>query len=128
MVVGISGGTNTAVLNDTTLRKVNMAIWAFTFSPFLLSSNLLVVVGLMKADRVIYLPLFGFCLLEALALSKLLKGARWMLPGFETRQKQMFWGAHFFLMAQLIIFSNCGSLRITSTQEAIMTCTTMDIH
>jgi hypothetical protein len=127
MVVGISGGTNTAVLNDTTLRKVNMAIWAFTFSPFLLSSNLLVVVGLMKADRVIYLPLFGFCLLEALALSKLLKGARWMLPGFETRQKQMFWGAHFFLMAQLIIFSNCGSLRITSTQEAIMTCTTMDM-
>jgi hypothetical protein len=102
MVVG--GGNNT-LLDDVTLRKVNMATWAFTFSPFLLSSNLLVVVGLMKADRVIYLPLFGFCLLEALLLSKLLKGTKWMYPGFENRRKQEFWGAHFFLMFQLIIFS-----------------------
>jgi hypothetical protein len=31
-----------------------------------LSSNLLIVVGLMKADRVIYLPLLGFCFMEAL--------------------------------------------------------------
>ncbi|KAL7574938.1 hypothetical protein ACA910_010762 [Epithemia clementina (nom. ined.)] len=38
---------------------------AFLFCPFLLSSNILVVVGLMKADRVIYLPLMGFCLMEA---------------------------------------------------------------
>jgi hypothetical protein len=43
-----------------------LAFLAFLCSPFLLSSNLLVVVGLMKADRVIYLPLMGFCLLEAL--------------------------------------------------------------
>ncbi|KAL3909867.1 MAG: hypothetical protein SGARI_002387 [Bacillariaceae sp.] len=52
--------------NELTLSQMNMAIWGFTFSPFLLSSNILVVVGLMKADRVIYLPLFGFCLLEAM--------------------------------------------------------------
>ena len=37
----------------------------FLFCPFLLSSNIFVVVGLMKADRVIYLPLAGFCMLEA---------------------------------------------------------------
>jgi hypothetical protein len=52
--------------NDTR-RIVLLAFFAFMLSPFLLSSNLLVVVGLMKADRVIYLPLMGFCLLEALA-------------------------------------------------------------
>jgi hypothetical protein len=56
--------------NDTR-RIVLLAFFAFMFSPFLLSSNLLVVVGLMKADRVIYLPLMGFCLLEALAFKSL---------------------------------------------------------
>ena len=91
--------------NETTLRQVNIAVWAFTFSPFLLSSNILVVVGLMKADRVIYLPLFGFCLLEALLLSKFFKGVVRMRPSFERRKEQLFWGAHFFLMFQLIIFS-----------------------
>lgn len=49
-----------------TRRILLTAFFAFVFSPFLLSSNLLVVVGLMKADRVIYLPLLGFCLLEVL--------------------------------------------------------------
>lgn len=47
-------------------RVLLMAFFAFLFLPFLLSSNLLVVVGLMKADRVVYLPLFGFCIMEAL--------------------------------------------------------------
>ena len=91
--------------NETTLRQVNMAIWAFTFSPFLLSSNILVVVGLMKADRVIYLPSVGFCLLEAILLSKFWKGAVTMRPAFERRKEQLFWGAHFLLMFQLIILS-----------------------
>jgi hypothetical protein len=91
--------------NETTLRQINMAVWAFAFSPFLLSSNILVVVGLMKADRVIYLPLFGFCLLETLLLSKFLKGAIRMRPVFERRKEQLFWSAHFFLMFQLIILS-----------------------
>ena len=49
-------------------QVVLMAFFAFLFLPFLLSSNLLVVVGLMKADRVIYLPLFGFCVMEALLI------------------------------------------------------------
>ncbi|OEU10135.1 hypothetical protein FRACYDRAFT_247746 [Fragilariopsis cylindrus CCMP1102] len=91
--------------NETTLRQINMSIWAFSFSPFLLSSNILVVVGLMKADRVIYLPLFGFCILEALLISKLLQGATTMRPAFERRKEQLFWGAHFLLMFQLIIYS-----------------------
>jgi len=91
--------------NDTTLRQVNMAVWAFAFSPFLLSSNILVVVGLMKADRVIYLPLFGFCLLEALLISKCLKGATTMRPAFERRKEQLFWAAHFLFMMQFIILS-----------------------
>mmetsp|Transcript_32315 Transcript_32315/g.78876 ORF Transcript_32315/g.78876 Transcript_32315/m.78876 type:complete len:716 (+) Transcript_32315:72-2219(+) len=91
--------------NETTLNQINMSIWAFTFAPFLLSSNILVVVGLMKADRVIYLPLFGFCLLEALLLGKFLKGAKAMRPSFETRRLQEFWGANWFLMFQLIVFA-----------------------
>lgn len=49
-------------------RVVLMAFLSFMFAPFLLSSNILVVVGLMKGDRVIYLPLMGFCVLEALIL------------------------------------------------------------
>jgi Domain of unknown function (DUF1736) len=91
--------------NETTLRQINTAVWAFTFSPFLLSSNTLVVVGLMKADRVIYLPLFGFCLLEALLLGKLLRGALSMRTSLERRREQEFWGAHFALMFQLIVFA-----------------------
>ena len=89
--------------NELTLRQINIAVWAFTFAPFLLSSNIFVVVGLMKADRVIYLPLFGFCLLEALLLSKFLKGAVTMRLAVERRKEQMFWGAYYLLIMQLII-------------------------
>jgi protein O-mannosyl-transferase len=92
--------------NEQSLRQVNMSIWAFTFSPFLLSSNILVVVGLMKADRVIYLPLFGFCLLEALLLEKLRGGMYTMRTSIENLPELMFWSAHFFFMLQLFIF--CG--------------------
>jgi protein O-mannosyl-transferase len=92
--------------NEQTLRQVNMSIWAFTFSPFLLSSNILVVVGLMKADRVIYLPLFGFCLLEALLLEKLRHGVSTMRTSIQNSRDFMFWAGHFLLMLQLVIF--CG--------------------
>lgn len=51
--------------SSETRKVLLLAFFAFTFSPFLLSSNILVVVGLMKADRVIYLPLWGFAILEA---------------------------------------------------------------
>ena len=47
-----------------TRRVMIMGFLAFMFSPFLLSSNILVAVGLMKADRVIYLPLLGFFIME----------------------------------------------------------------
>ena len=91
--------------NETTLRQINMSVWAFTFVPFLLSSNILVVVGLMKGDRVIYLPSFGFCLLEAILLSKFRKGAVAMRPAFERRKEQLYWGGYFLLVFQMIILS-----------------------
>ena len=105
---GESSNDQTIQLFDkVTLRKINMAIWAFTFSPFLLSSNILVVVGLMKADRVIYLPLFGFCLLEALLLSKFLfKGSVTMGFAIGNRRQAEFWFGYFLVMFQLWIF--CG--------------------
>lgn len=88
-----------------TLRITNMAVWAFTFSPFLLSSNILVVVGLMKADRVIYLPLFGFCILENLLLKKfLMKDAQTMPVVIETKEHWKFASAYFFLLFQLTFF------------------------
>ena len=91
---------------DMTLRQVNMAIWAFCFSPFLLSSNILVVVGLMKADRVIYLPLFGFCLFEAIILGHFcFKGVVAMPLKFSTRRQQEFWAGYVSIMLQLIVFA-----------------------
>lgn len=66
LVMGLSPQASAA---EREFRRVALlAFWAFLFAPFLLSSNILVVVGLMKADRVIYLPLMGFCLFEALIL------------------------------------------------------------
>ena len=56
---------SSTTLQDTR-RTVLVAFWAFMVTPFILSSNLLVVTGLMKADRVIYLPFLGFCVLEAM--------------------------------------------------------------
>lgn len=90
---------------DSLLRQCNMAVWAFAFAPFLLSSNILVVVGLMKADRVIYLPLFGFCLLEAALLQfYLLRGKIAVAPTFDTTKQRAFWLAYFFVFFQLTIF------------------------
>ena len=65
-VVSLVVGLPTSAKHQRIRRVVLQAVFPFFFSPFLLSSNLLVVIGLMKADRVIYLPLMGFCLLEAL--------------------------------------------------------------
>ena len=77
-------------------RIVLMAFFGFTLTPFLLSSNLLVVVGLMKADRVIYLPLMGFCILEA-----------WMFEKFFGNLKHpagsrlLYAGGHLLVLCQL---------------------------
>ncbi|GKY94014.1 hypothetical protein MPSEU_000368200 [Mayamaea pseudoterrestris] len=66
------GPSSTATRQQVQSRKVGLiGFWSFTFCPFLLSSNLLVVVGLMKADRVLYSPLMGFCVLEALLIRSL---------------------------------------------------------
>jgi hypothetical protein len=55
-------------MNARQKQHVLVAFWSFVACPFLLSSNLLVVVGLMKADRVVYLPLAGLCVLQAVAV------------------------------------------------------------
>ena len=54
-------------------QVILISFFAFLFLPFLLSSNLLVTTGLTKGDRVIYLPLFGYCLLQGL-LYKVISG------------------------------------------------------
>ena len=81
-------------------RVTLMAFFAFLFSPFLLSSNILVVVGLMKADRVIYLPLLGFCLMEALLFkgifTQIAKTKRHAFTGSLTH-----WLAYSLIMLQL---------------------------
>ena len=83
-------------------RVLLIAFFAFLFSPFLLSSNLLVVVGLMKADRVIYLPLLGFCMMEAL-LFKVMFCDR-------TKQAKLgssgaHWLGYVLIMLQLVLFA-----------------------
>ena len=64
----------------TRRQQALIAFWAFVATPFLLSSNVLVVVGLMKADRVIYLPLAGVCMLQAI-------GIDWMNDTLSIRLK-----------------------------------------
>jgi hypothetical protein len=73
-------------LNRECRRIIIMAFWGFCFAPFLLSSNILVVTGLMKADRVIYLPLLGFCLMEALLLKALFIATETKQDNNETGQ------------------------------------------
>lgn len=113
MVVGRGGKEDKeeeqqSLLDGPTIRTGNMAIWAFIFSPFLLSSNILVVVGLMKADRVIYLPLFGFCLLEALLLKKVfLKGVEtFSSPTFATNKERLYWMANFLFIFQVSVYTS----------------------
>jgi hypothetical protein len=106
--------------NELTLNQMNIAIWGFTFSPFLLSSNILVVVGLMKADRVIYLPLFGFCLLEAILLGKFLRGAVTMRTAVENMWELQFWAAYFFLLFQLFIFSGRTHERNVAWSDSLL--------
>ena len=52
LFVGLSKTKASATMKMSEIRRVGLlAFFAFLFIPFLLSSNLLVVVGLMKADR-----------------------------------------------------------------------------
>ena len=59
----------------------------------------------MKADRVIYLPLFGFCLLEALLIHKMRGGVPTMRTSIENTKELLFWSSHNFLMFQLFVFA-----------------------
>jgi hypothetical protein len=90
-------------------KVILMAFFAFTFSPFLLSSNLLVVVGLMKADRVIYLPLFGFCILEALLFKMVFCDQQRSKPHQNVLLGKSGGGVHWlgymFIMIQLALFA-----------------------
>jgi len=103
------GLPNDASLPQQQHRTVILeAFFAFTASPFLLSSNILVVVGLMKADRVIYLPLFGFCLLEAHLFKTFC-----ITPAKELSQelasivkRKEYWLGHVLLVAQLGLFAS----------------------
>lgn len=87
-----------------------MAFFAFLFSPFILSSNLIVVIGLMKADRVIYLPLFGFCLMEALVFKNLFCTATPIKDKTENkhipdRKEGVHWLGRMLIMTQLVLFA-----------------------
>jgi len=82
------------------------AFVAFLFCPFLLSSNIFVVVGLMKGDRVIYLPLMGFCILEGLLVRYLCSP-----PSGDASQRSSAWhdtfsakACHSLLVLQVLFF------------------------
>ena len=56
--------------------SMGVAIFAVTILPV---SNLLFPIGTIMAERVLYLPSFGFCLLLAVAVTTLAAGPRWRL-------------------------------------------------
>lgn len=58
-------------------RRVAMAL-ALLVTPFIPASNLLFYVGFVVAERVLYLPSMGFCLLLAVGLDRVLTGgSKW---------------------------------------------------
>jgi hypothetical protein len=91
-------------LAKDTRRVVLLAFFAFSFVPFLLSSNLIVVVGLMKADRVIYLPLIGFCLLEALLVKNIFCSCS-SSKTFSAGRIALYWTGHLLVLLQLMLFA-----------------------
>lgn len=82
-------------------KSLLIGFWGFLFTPFFLSSNLLVVIGLMKADRVIYLPLMGFCLLEAQLFTMLCTAAD-EATSQTTRRSRI---GYILVMLQLFLFA-----------------------
>jgi tetratricopeptide (TPR) repeat protein len=94
-------------------RIVLVAFFAFMCSPFLLSSNLLIVVGLMKADRVIYLPLLGFCILEALFIKTIFSSSQAPKIIYKWRNHEHVTSTgsklsspgHLLVMIQLVLFA-----------------------
>jgi len=111
----VVGAPETTAPRYLEMRRITlMAFFAFLCSPFLLSSNLLVVVGLMKADRVIYLPLTGFCLIEALLVKTLFfshdsldspKSENHSTSGKIKVGRNLPLGGHLLVMTQLLLFA-----------------------
>ena len=95
-------------------QVVLISLIAFLFLPFLLSSNLLVTTGLAKADRVIYLPLLGYCLLQGLVVKVvsenaegegsiwlmvvyMLMASQFALFGLKVHERNMAWADEYTL-------------------------------
>lgn len=75
---GILAGAAGIVLALASLKKTGryfLAAWLFA-APYLIVSNLLMVINTPMAERLLYLPSWGFCLLAALAVSDLLRPAK----------------------------------------------------
>lgn len=112
LFLGLPATTSKRVRDARTVLLT--AVFAFLISPFILSSNLLVVVGLAKADRVIYLPLLGFCLIQVLLFQllfertdKVLKNEnRFTTLGHTTLPKTSIKTLGYFLMlTQFFLFA-----------------------
>lgn len=56
---------------NTPHAKLTMMGLALLVFPFLPASNLFFPVGFVLAERILYIPSMGFCLLVALGISKL---------------------------------------------------------
>ena len=69
-VCGWAGLVSWAALLDTPRPRVLMAI-AFGLLPFALASNLVTVVGTSKAERLLYLPSAGGCMLAGLLFARM---------------------------------------------------------
>jgi hypothetical protein len=64
-----SGGSRNAPIAKSSGAAPWVVAWAWVLCTYLLSSNLLVYVGFVVADRALYLPSFGFCVLLAQAIT-----------------------------------------------------------
>jgi len=63
--------------------------WAWVLGTYLLSSNLLVYVGFVIADRALYLPSFGFCLVLAQLIAVVANyGSTWQFSGVELKTSE----------------------------------------
>ncbi len=98
---GALAGAAGVLLGLVSLRKRGscfLAVWLFA-APYLIVSNLLMVINTPMAERLLYLPSWGFCLLAALILRALLrrpgkgKGAAHSLPWLVPASVLVLYGA-----------------------------------
>ena len=72
--------------------KVSLLALALIVFPFLPASNLLFPVGFVVAERILYLPSMGFCMLVAYGLWRLIKS--WRRPNVLAVMLMLFLGLH----------------------------------